>query len=81
MPFVDGGVHVYPTLLFVDREGRLRRVHVGFYSPAAGEARQALLLDLEAELDALLAEDAGGPAPLRTGTPGNEAPAGTSLSP
>jgi hypothetical protein len=67
-PFLEGGVRTFPTLLFVDRDGRLRRVHAGFYSAANGTAQQSLLLDLEGELHALLAEAVGQAAPVRTGT-------------
>jgi peroxiredoxin len=47
----------YPTTLFLGRDGRIRRIHAGFYGPATGEAHTALLASFEQEVERLLAED------------------------
>lgn len=51
-PQLEGGI-AYPTNIFIDRTGRVRRVHAGFYGPATGQAHQALrqeFFDLTEEL-------------------------------
>jgi hypothetical protein len=55
LPQLDA-VRAYPTVLFIDRTGRVRRIHTGFVGPAA-EVRHALLVqDYEQTLETLLAE-------------------------
>jgi peroxiredoxin len=44
----------YPTTLFLGRDGRIKRVHAGFYGPATGTAHTALLADFAREVEALL---------------------------
>lgn len=46
----------YPTTLFLGRDGRIRRVHAGFYGPATGTAHLALLRSFDQEVARLLAE-------------------------
>jgi thiol-disulfide isomerase/thioredoxin len=46
----------YPTTLFLDRQGRVRRVHAGFYGPATGAQHDRLVADFRAEIERLLAE-------------------------
>lgn len=46
----------YPTTLFLDRRGRVRRVHAGFYGPATGAQHARLVADFRAEIERLLAE-------------------------
>jgi thiol-disulfide isomerase/thioredoxin len=46
----------FPTTLFVGRDGRVRRVHAGFYGPATGAQHAALVRDFTRAVDALLAE-------------------------
>jgi thiol-disulfide isomerase/thioredoxin len=46
----------YPTTLFIGRDGRIKRVHAGFYGPATGEAHTALIADFGREVEALLRE-------------------------
>jgi thiol-disulfide isomerase/thioredoxin len=46
----------YPTTLFLDRRGRVRRVHAGFYGPATGAQHTRLVADFRAEIERLLAE-------------------------
>jgi thiol-disulfide isomerase/thioredoxin len=58
-------VRAYPTAVFVDRTGRVRRVHAGFVGPAAGVHHSLLVDDYRQTLEALLAEPA--PAPSNPG--------------
>jgi thiol-disulfide isomerase/thioredoxin len=46
----------YPTTLFIGRDGRIKRVHAGFYGPATGEAHTALIADFARQVEQLLAE-------------------------
>jgi len=46
----------YPTMLIIDRGGRVRRVHTGFSGPATGVHYQAQNRELAAFVDELLAE-------------------------
>jgi thiol-disulfide isomerase/thioredoxin len=51
-PQLRGGI-AYPTTIFLDRTGHVRRVHAGFYGPATGAAHDALrqeFFDLTEEL-------------------------------
>lgn len=54
-PQLDGFT-AYPTTLFVGRDGRVRRVHAGFYGPATGPAHAALVAEFRREVERLLAE-------------------------
>jgi thiol-disulfide isomerase/thioredoxin len=55
-------VRAYPTAVFVDRTGRVRRVHAGFVGPAAGVRHSLLVDDYRQTLEALLAEPVPTPA-------------------
>jgi hypothetical protein len=59
LPQLDA-VTAFPTAIFIDRNGRVHRIHTGFAGPAAGLAHELLVQDFTATLDELLAE--GGPA-------------------
>ena len=50
------GFTSFPTTLFLGRDGRIRRVHAGFYGPATGAQHQRLLREYEREIERLLAE-------------------------
>jgi len=50
------GFTAFPTTLFIGRDGRVRKVHAGFYGAATGEQHTALVRDFERTIDALLAE-------------------------
>jgi thiol-disulfide isomerase/thioredoxin len=50
------GFTSFPTTLFLGRDGRIRRVHAGFYGPATGAQHERLLRDYEKEIERLLAE-------------------------
>lgn len=49
------GFTAYPTLLFLDRTGRIRRIHAGFYGPATGAQFTKLKADLHSYVEELLA--------------------------
>jgi thiol-disulfide isomerase/thioredoxin len=50
------GPIAFPTTIFLDRAGRVRKVHAGFYGPATGAAHEALLREFDRTVRALLAE-------------------------
>lgn len=49
-------VNAYPTLLFLDRQGRVRAIHSGFSSPDTGVHYEAFVARFNATVDALLNE-------------------------
>ena len=51
------GFTAYPTLLFLDRTGRIRKIHAGFYGPATGAQYTKLRADLHSYIEELLAGD------------------------
>jgi len=54
----------FPTTFFIDREGKVRKVHTGYNGPATGEYYDAFIREFNSEVDALI----------------NEAPASTQAS-
>lgn len=50
------GFTAFPTTVFLGRDGRVRRVHAGFYGPATGAEHRRLVRDFEQEIERLLAE-------------------------
>jgi thiol-disulfide isomerase/thioredoxin len=48
-------VRSYPTFLFVDRKGKVRRVYSGFAGPATGESHRALKAGFQAALEEICA--------------------------
>ena len=50
------GFTSFPTTLFLGRDGRIRRVHAGFYGPATGAQHRRLLREYEREIEKLLKE-------------------------
>jgi peroxiredoxin len=53
------GVFAFPTTLFIDRRGRVRRIHTGFSGPATGSHYEELIASFDATVEELLAEDSG----------------------
>jgi thiol-disulfide isomerase/thioredoxin len=54
------GFTAFPTAIFVGRDGRVRRVHAGFYGPATGKQHEQLVGEFEREVEALLREQENG---------------------
>ena len=54
------GFTSFPTTLFLGRDGRIRRVHAGFYGPATGAQHGRLLREYEREIEKLLQESVSG---------------------
>jgi thiol-disulfide isomerase/thioredoxin len=52
----------YPTTIFLGRDGRVRSVHAGFASPAAGDEHVRLKKEIRELVERLLAEPAQGSA-------------------
>lgn len=51
-------VLAYPTTIFIDRQGKVRRIHTGFSGPATGEHHEHLKADFDRTVRELLAETA-----------------------
>lgn len=51
-------VLAFPTTIFIDRSGRVRRIHTGFSGPATGEHHRKLTTEMTGLIDELLAEPA-----------------------
>ena len=49
-------VFAFPTTVFLDRKGRVRRIYTGFSGPGTGEHYQKLIDDFDATVEQLLAE-------------------------
>ncbi|MDH3497789.1 MAG: TlpA family protein disulfide reductase [Gemmatimonadota bacterium] len=54
-PQLSGPI-AFPTTIFLDRSGRVRKVHAGFYGPATGAAHEALKREFVETVRKLLAE-------------------------
>lgn len=50
------GVYGYPTAIFVDRHGKVRKIHTGFNGPATGRHYEEYVSEFRALVDELLAE-------------------------
>jgi thiol-disulfide isomerase/thioredoxin len=53
-----GKLYGWPTTLFLDRQGQVRRIHTGFAGPATGAHYEAWHREFETLVDGLLAEPA-----------------------
>ncbi len=54
------GFTAFPTTVFLGRDGRVRRVHAGFYGPATGAQHGRLVEGFEREIEGLLKEEGAG---------------------
>ena len=52
-------VKAFPTTLFIDRSGKVRRVHTGFNGPATGKVYEAYRKSFERFVEGLLEEGGG----------------------
>ena len=52
-------VLAFPTTLFIDRSGTVRKIHTGFTGPGTGKHYETLRVDFTALVETLLAEPAG----------------------
>ncbi len=50
------GFTAFPTTIFLGRDGRVRRIHAGFYGPATGEQHAQLVQQFERKIEELLRE-------------------------
>ncbi|MFZ5624599.1 MAG: TlpA disulfide reductase family protein [Gemmatimonadota bacterium] len=50
------GFGAFPTTIFLGRDGRVRRIHAGFYGPAAGDQHTRLVEEFRREVERLLRE-------------------------
>ncbi|MBK8498993.1 MAG: TlpA family protein disulfide reductase [Flavobacteriales bacterium] len=57
LPFLDH-LMSYPTCIFIDRKGVVRRIRTGFYGPGTGEHYEHYKQNLESFIEKLLAEGA-----------------------
>ncbi|HEY2678941.1 MAG TPA: TlpA disulfide reductase family protein [Steroidobacteraceae bacterium] len=55
LPMLDR-VYAFPTTLFIDRKGQVRKIHTGFSGPATGEHYTQFVDEVKTTLDQLLAE-------------------------
>jgi thiol-disulfide isomerase/thioredoxin len=56
LPFLNH-IMSYPTCIFIDRKGKVRRIRTGFYGPSTGEHYEHYKRNLRVFLEQLLAED------------------------
>ncbi len=53
------GVYAFPTTIFIDRQGTVRKIHAGFAGPATGGHHERLMSEFTTLVEDLLAEPAG----------------------
>jgi peroxiredoxin len=70
------GIFAFPTTIFVDRTGHVRKIHAGFSGPATGQHHEQLKQDFTTLVESLLAEPAPGAAEPAAST-GSTTPATT----
>ncbi len=55
LPFLDR-VHSFPSLIFIDAEGRVRAIHTGYAGPATWEEHDAMRARILAAADSIVAD-------------------------
>ncbi len=55
LPMLDR-VYAFPTMIFIDRKGEVRKIHTGYSGPATGEHYTQFVAEINSTLDQLLAE-------------------------
>jgi len=55
LPQLTGAI-AFPTTIFVGKDGRVRRIHAGFYGPATGKQHDVVVRSFRAEVERLLEE-------------------------
>ena len=50
-------VFAYPTMVFIDRSGEVRKIHTGFSGPGTGEHYEQFVRDFDALVEELLSEE------------------------
>jgi len=51
-------VLAFPTMIFIDRKGKVRKIHTGFSGPGTGQHYTDFVKEFYALMDDLLEEDA-----------------------
>jgi hypothetical protein len=55
LPMLDR-VYAFPTTIFIDRRGQVRKIHTGYSGPATGEHYTQFVAEFKSTLAQLLAE-------------------------
>ena len=51
------GISSYPTAIFIDRKGSIRKIHTGYYGPGTGNYHHRFLEEIELFVEKLLSEE------------------------
>lgn len=51
------GIYGYPTTIFLDRKGEVRKIHTGFSGPATGKHYDEYVAEFRAQVDELLGDE------------------------